>query len=1055
MGNYNPHAPFILGEEWVPIREEDVTFSPAVSSVERGHRFALATSRTVQHGKFYSTNQPMYTGASGQAWIMAVYPAGAEGLSGPVKRVVVPCTNATATGAGISPTGNVTTSLQNPSSTTALFISAGGGQVDMSFGISLFPILNNKRILRMNFLYLIQNFASTLSGDIAGTGLSIGPNTTPGAGISATYGLLEAVGNSVPLDDPLFTNIGDINRLAFSNVPTVVSEFAPWNYPNLLRLEPAAASGLHFSADFRNITSTTSLNFNYAALELFYCEETRVAAGCRGFIDFGYNFNRVTMRTVPGQVTGPVLAPGQYTVTVSTMDPGNYLDGVVRDDPPGTVDGLRELYPLPRQAGMQIALPFPLDITAIDKVFDAEESLVLPQLSLHTSSATLDEVHAYGRQAIAQVFGSVTATQDIFDTSLGAASYPQVRYYARRFGETTVPLLLDSPTITGSGLSVQITPTEFDALDEIVAGWKEVTLRFSTAPTMGTGTNPQWRWSAAGELAGNRWEVLGAVAPALSGLPGGNILNQVPSSERLTTATYGALTAGSSINLGWIPGISPVVTATTDDPMSDATLIFSQDPLPITGFGVAVTTQEMVGIGLDCGIDPCCIPTDILYNRITWGLPVNTGVANDDFTRTVSGGWGTASDGHAWTVVPSSAGTPAAFTVDGSRGLITPTGVADDLFAVLTVGGRDQDVKCLVRINGTSEGTGSIRGGVAARYTDADNQYTAELWYTETATAELRVRNRVGGVGNELAAMTLPMINPNILAYAWVRLQVQGSIIRAKIWRQDVEEPDWQVVLTDTAVPTGNLAGAFARDDSTAAGPTQIMFDNFSVGPPDYWFGAYELQRMDTIDTDWQTIMRATGVATTGFNDYEARVGILSSYRIRGVNVYDFAGPWSSTVTITMPSPGASGGCIDEGHILLFTSNERQDGAINLAYSTVWEDRVQEDFTFAEAGFVQLQAMYNRDFFTAFRPSERGGEQFQRTLLVQAAAISPPTLADFTSLRDMAWEDVSYICVRDEEGNRWFATVLVPSGRVTHFRKIYMAPVSIIEVTDTPSEVDP
>jgi hypothetical protein len=156
-----------------------------------------------------------------------------------------------------------------------------------------------------------------------------------------------------------------------------------------------------------------------------------------------------------------------------------------------------------------------------------------------------------------------------------------------------------------------------------------------------------------------------------------------------------------------------------------------------------------------------------------------------------------------------------------------------------------------------------------------------------------------------------------------------------------------------------------------------------------------------------------------------------------------------------MTSPGATGGCIGDGHLLLFSSNEMQDGSVNLAYSSVWENQVEENFTFAESSFVRLQAMYQRDFFTAFRGTERGGEQFQRTLLVQAAAISPPTLADFTSLRDMAWADTSYICVRDEDGNRWFATVLIPSGRVLHNRKLYLAPVSVIEVTDTASQVDP
>jgi hypothetical protein len=221
-------------------------------------------------------------------------------------------------------------------------------------------------------------------------------------------------------------------------------------------------------------------------------------------------------------------------------------------------------------------------------------------------------------------------------------------------------------------------------------------------------------------------------------------------------------------------------------------------------------------------------------------------------------------------------------------------------------------------------------------------------------------------------------------------------------------------------------------------------------------FGYYELQRMDTV-TDWATIMQNSSPTGTSFKDYESRVGIATSYRIRAVDVYGFANDWSSTVSITMSAPGVTGGdCLSQGHLLIFTSNERQDGSINLAYATAWEGaQVTEDFSFPESGFTVLQPMYNKDFFTAFRPTERGGSRFSRTILVQAAAISPETLPDFTSLRDMAWDTVSYICVRDEDGNRWFANVLVPSGRVLLNRSIYLAPVDITEVTDTPSPVDP
>jgi hypothetical protein len=213
---------------------------------------------------------------------------------------------------------------------------------------------------------------------------------------------------------------------------------------------------------------------------------------------------------------------------------------------------------------------------------------------------------------------------------------------------------------------------------------------------------------------------------------------------------------------------------------------------------------------------------------------------------------------------------------------------------------------------------------------------------------------------------------------------------------------------------------------------------------------------MDTVDNTWETIMLSSTTSVSGFNDYEARVGILSSYRIRRLNTYGFYGPWSSTLTATITAPGVAVG-VTGGHVLIFTTNSRQNGSSNLAYLPIWDssDTITEDFTFPEAGFLTLQAMYNKDFFTAFRPLERGGERFQRNILVQAAAISPETLADFTSLRNMAWDTVPYICVRDEDGNRWFAAINVPSGRVQRGRRLYEAVVDIIEVSDTPSQVDP
>jgi len=1047
MGRYNPHVPQILGQEWVPIREDVLTLTPSVNLIEVGHEFTLETPRTLQTARFYVQEWPPGDPAT-QAIFASIYRRGTETLTGPVRSVVVPCSLGTVTAGTVTISGATTIAqaLANPSDSAAVVGNTGSlAVITLRFETdSYMPLLVGKRILGIDFLYAsYTDNASDTPIDI-----SIGVNST-GANIR-NLGTLEPTSSGTNINNLKIgrVQVGEVDY--HWNAPSVNTEKLPWSPTRLRGWDNSSGATdryieLSMSA---GPTASQTVLYDYAALEIFFCEEQRVAWGGKlysGGAPYILGANQLTMRDLT-DTANPVLPAGNYSLVISS--PNQQQENTVAYP---ELSQLRQLYSLPTHMPIRINVPFPMSSTALGKTFEEETTTLLPQLSLHASGGPLTEVHVYGRQAAAQVYGSITATQEVMDSAAqGAASYPWVRFYARRFGETTVPLLLDSPSIASS--TVQLTPTEFDELDEIVDGWKEVTLRFDTAPTMGSGTQPQWRWSATGELPGNRWEVLGAIAPALSGAPG-NLFNLVPSPHQLSIATYGMPASGSSINLGWIPQYAPPVSATVDDQTSDASILFALDMPTITGFSVVEADQEVTGIGLNCGVDPCCIPSEIQYARITWGLPTNTGVATDLFNRTVAaGGWGTASDGKVWTT----AGTAANFSVSNGQGQIAPTALGSDRLAWVNVGGPDQDVTTLLRIGGVSEGTGPLRGGVVARLTDSSNYYSAVLYYTSTQTAELRISKRVGGSASDLMTLVLPTLNPNELAWRYVRLQIKGIFIKAKVWGVDEDEPDWMLETSDVSLLTGNNAGAFARDETTGAGPTIFYFDNFTVRPPDYWFGHYELQRMDTVDGEWQTIMKATNPATTGFSDYESRVGILSSYRIRGVDIYDFPGPWSSTVTLTLSTPGVTIGC-DDGHLLIFTSNEEQDGSLNLAYSSVWEQAqtVEETFSFPESQFVQLQAMYNRDFFTAFRPTERGGEQFRRTVLVQAAAISPETLADFTGLRDMAWANTSYICVRDEDGNRWFATVIVPSGRVLRDRRLYLAPVDIIEVTATPSEVDP
>lgn len=223
-------------------------------------------------------------------------------------------------------------------------------------------------------------------------------------------------------------------------------------------------------------------------------------------------------------------------------------------------------------------------------------------------------------------------------------------------------------------------------------------------------------------------------------------------------------------------------------------------------------------------------------------------------------------------------------------------------------------------------------------------------------------------------------------------------------------------------------------------------------------WGAYEVQRQDdTMDAaTWETIGLITNPATASMDDYEARVGVESRYRIRMLDNADFPGPWSTDVAITLTAPGITGEGVDVS-VLVFTTNH--DPGANLAYVMTWDGRsALEEFDFPEGTGTDLQQMYQRDYQVAFRPTERGGTQFTRTLLVNASGVPTSTMdKTFTGLRDLAWDTVPYVCVRDELANRWLSTIMLPGASV---RRVYgeghlaLAQLGIYEVTATPAPVD-
>lgn len=803
MADYNPHAPRDLGQEWVPIKQSN--YIPD-NVTERGYTFTIAHTVTPVSGSYN-----IAVGGN-QRHLLALYPAGQEHLTGPIKQVVIPISGAVVTGSGTSVVGaaTATLALTNPSDSQYVeFTSISGADLGVSFDTPSYAAqLNGKRILDITILYQIASTPTNL----ASSAFSV-RRATPSTAITYATGLEGTLTlNTSPVND---LSIGDINFFWDSTSVNPIStiESYPWRY-NELALFDASAGAFRLIGDFQISVpdATRSVQLGYVAMQVTYCEETRIRYGARSqFTPVGSQF--VRMRDT--NYANPALSPGQYTLTSVGRAPTVTAPSAF----PTTDHAIRQLYELPTLVGVNVS-----ESLTVGDTFTKARTDIIPDLALHTASAVVTGSHVYGNQIGAPVYGTVTAVQDIEDDPATGGSYPQVRFYARRFGNTTVPLTLRSVAATGTAVSISV--TDFDALPEIVDGWREVTLRFSgTAPVFtATGGAQAWQWDAVGETAGNQWQVLGCDGPSPS------------APQSYGAATYWAPN-GATVELTWM---SPAVSGVTTDSLSDAVLIFALDPPTVTGFTITTLSQPITGIALKCGTPPRCVPTGISYHRVTW--------------------------------------SPVSIAVTG--------------------------------------------------------------------------------------------------------------------------------------------------------------------------FGQYELQRFDSLDNEWQTIMTASSPSVTGFNDYEARVGILSQYRIRACDVLDFCGAWT-TGSGTIPAPGVATTGSGAG-VLIFTSNADQAGAYNLAYCMQFgSGGAVEEFAFPEAGTVAFQDMYNKDFPTAFKQLERGGEQFSRTLLIHAAAISPEKLADFRSLRDMAWADVPYIAVRDELGDRWYATVMVPAGNVRRNRTLYFAQVDVVETTDT------
>ncbi|MCA0295768.1 MAG: PKD domain-containing protein [Actinobacteria bacterium] len=207
-----------------------------------------------------------------------------------------------------------------------------------------------------------------------------------------------------------------------------------------------------------------------------------------------------------------------------------------------------------------------------------------------------------------------------------------------------------------------------------------------------------------------------------------------------------------------------------------------------------------------------------------------TTIARDTFTRTQTGGWGTANTGGNWTVTGASN-----LAVNGSAGTMRMTAGGGPSAYLNSVSARDVDLTVQVGYDKAGTGGGIYTSLIGRRIGTSD--YRVKLRVTATVTT-LYLARTVSGTETVLTTQ-----NISGMVYAPgdvlnVRFQLQGAnstTLRAKVWKEGTTEPaSWQTTTTDStaALQAAGAVGLYSYLSSSATNaPVTATIDNFVVTP--------------------------------------------------------------------------------------------------------------------------------------------------------------------------------------------------------------------------------
>lgn len=217
---------------------------------------------------------------------------------------------------------------------------------------------------------------------------------------------------------------------------------------------------------------------------------------------------------------------------------------------------------------------------------------------------------------------------------------------------------------------------------------------------------------------------------------------------------------------------------------------------------------------------------------------------NDNFTRFVSGSWGTSSDGTVWT---HNTVNNTVRGVDLSGYAYVQLGDDSTTIRISQAGNTNQEilvdseVYCRIGVNQLATGTGSaLLGGIIFRLFSVSDYYRVRVHFNTSASGNdihLQITSTNGGSVSTYGSPLVTGLTYTAAAGEFfnVRAQCIGHVMRAKIWKSGALEPaGWMIEeeVTDANKITYGYTGV---SGSNFAGMTnvnpQIRFDLFQLNP--------------------------------------------------------------------------------------------------------------------------------------------------------------------------------------------------------------------------------